>query len=138
VCSCVGDVAGEGRLGKKEAAETRFSEKKSIFASGGKNGTIRTKTKFMSISGSISFVDVAGVSTRSTYFSCTYPNSSILYIRDVSTAFYLFFWRTLVSSTNSTSVLRRYVRYYYLTYVFRSRKLYCKDRSTCSFENPSV
>jgi hypothetical protein len=35
VC-CVGDMTGEGRLGKNEAAKTRFSVKKLIFASGKK------------------------------------------------------------------------------------------------------
>jgi hypothetical protein len=126
-----------------------FCEEIDFYAWEKKNKTIGTKNKFMSISGCISFVDVAGFSTRSTHSSCTYPISSIVYVRAVSTALYLFFlrtrvsrvltvhrycvrtlgtntqrtWfvvekctveidqpillRTLVSSTNSTSVLRR-------------------------------
>jgi hypothetical protein len=40
----VGDVAGKGRLGKKEAAETGFSVKKSIFANGKKTAQSKRKS----------------------------------------------------------------------------------------------
>jgi hypothetical protein len=66
----VGDRRGLG-VGQYQAAATRISLKKSIFASRCENRTIRTKIKFMSISGIISFVELASVSTGSTYSACT-------------------------------------------------------------------
>jgi hypothetical protein len=76
------------------------------------NKTIGTKNQIMTISGCILFVDVADFSTGSTRSSRTYPINSIVYVRAVSTTFYLFLlWRTLVSSTNSTSVLHTYTGY---------------------------
>jgi hypothetical protein len=65
------DVGDRRGLGQYQAAATGISLKKWIFASRCENSTIRTKIKFMSISGIISFVELASVSTGSTYSACT-------------------------------------------------------------------